>query len=44
MNLHNFKESFNELIEHASIYYNVDEAYIEKVEEWSWLDRDDTNE
>lgn len=30
MNLHNFKESFNELIEHASIYYNVDEAYIEK--------------
>ena len=30
MNLHNFKESFYELIEHASIYYNVDEAYIEK--------------
>lgn len=30
MNLHNFKESFNELIELASIYYNVDEAYIEK--------------
>ena len=30
MNLHNFKEIFYELIEHASIYYSVDEAYIEK--------------
>ena len=30
MNLHNYKETFYELIELASIYFNVDPAYIEK--------------